>query len=103
MELNKKIAKLKGIPYSNFDPRDVNPNWEENIADAWELFEEIKYQVLIVKWADGEYVISYVNAKNIYNPKKIILGEAKTAPEAICKAWIAWKENEKDTTKEDGV
>lgn len=60
------------------------PNWSRSISDAWELFEEMKDTILC----------------KLRNPKKeyrcqagdIDHQTAKTAPLAICLAWIKWKE-----------
>lgn len=103
LEINKKIAELKGmkcipLPYSKNSlrifleneschlGRDIN--WVENISDAWELFEEIPGAV-ISKDDDNEdgcnnyYCRSATDNLSIYGA---------TAPEAICLAWIKWKE-----------
>jgi hypothetical protein len=60
-------------------------NWAENIADAWELFEEHDCPFISVYNKDG---------KRIYHAQFTLAyeGIADTAPMAICLAYIAWRE-----------
>lgn len=104
LEINKKIAELKGfhsirngfsdsVFYCDKEKLgneflNYNKNWAENISDAWELFEEIPGAV-ISKDDDNEdgcnsyYCRSATDNLSIYGA---------TATEAICLAWIKWKE-----------
>lgn len=116
LEINKKIAMAKSpmkfisygfepdayVYYSyikdNFVFMSKLYNWAENIADAWELFEELPEgtSIMRVYSSGGKYSIclrddngalSYDNE----NIKGFFLYE--TAPLAICMAWIKWKES----------
>ena len=61
-------------------------NWAGNIADAWELFEEMPIQSKIVKTAGENCWTCWVGENGS--------GFAsRTAPLAICMAWIKWKES----------
>ena len=112
-ELNIKIAQLKELkPYLGtrrhkhrrikywMIVKEVNaggysgrrlmscrmPDWRHNISDAWELFLELPDKTKITKnlCSDGTYDYWLENPK--YN---LIIGSS--APEAICKAYIAYK------------
>lgn len=102
LEINKRIAELKDLTYepsarSNDVLVKLVPNhagrwfnWAENIADAWELFEEMespffyKFPNLHALAAEGRYGCG----NSEISPFRF----GQTAPLAICKAWIAWKE-----------
>jgi hypothetical protein len=116
-ELRLKIAKEKGYTHvigkmdaaSRYPTEywlvgnsktSVLPDWTTDIAAAWELVEEIK--------SDGREVgVTFV--RNSYNkftgwmvdvgPKNglqhSITVTGATAPEAICSAYLAWKEEQK--------
>lgn len=102
-EIRLKIAKLKGwtvLPYpaqpkwqrptaSGVECLYELPNWPESIADAWELFEEfisenkhLSCGIAIEPLVSHEWVASLGYWRSY----------GATAPLAICKAWIAWKE-----------
>lgn len=117
--MNKKIAELKGLclhdnydkdyddPKSNWICQDCgkeftinnysklfenDKDWQHNIADAWELMEEIlsegKEETSIcgcVSKPRTDWIVEFSDGIEV---------SAKTAPEAICKAWIAWKKGE---------
>ena len=107
-EFNKKIVKLKGLCWHDFEdqgygigyicnhcrirvqlPENLNsyylPDWQNNIADAWELFEELPPATTLQKLHNGFIIDIPLEQfpETFYE---------KTAPEAICKAFIAWKE-----------
>ena len=84
---NKLVPIISG---ANFKPR--NKDYENNIADAWELFEELPKKKAYFELENKDYVFIEV----LFNNKLNSFG-AETVNKAICKAWIAWKENEKDT------
>lgn len=103
LEINKKIAELKGLKMeeapnlsqsalffvgSDRHESESYKDWAKDISDAWELFEEIPGAV-ISKDDDNEdgcnsyYCRSATDNLSIYGA---------TATEAICLAWIKWKE-----------
>lgn len=108
LEINQKIAELKG--FKRFGEKlpdrdnliepvyatdfneiiDQNKNWAENIADAWELFEEIPYKISVGKYEKKNYFIA--KWEHAFTVEPNIITESKTAPIAICLAWINWKE-----------
>jgi hypothetical protein len=77
------------------DGKDI-PNWPADIAAAWELVEEII--------ADGRQVLLYCDRYNYvckilehrFGGKMLFVSEADTAPLAICRAWLAWKESDNE-------
>ena len=84
-ELNKKIAELKGM--------SLVPRYSTNITIAWELFEEMPFCVLQYQEFNGKKFTSVGFMDN--NGNDMI--QAPTAPEAICRAWIKWKEEKKES------
>lgn len=99
LEINKKIASMRshdGIdndhPWNDKENRMWN--WAENIADAWELFEEMPHRFGIIKNDRQSYSIweEYQGNKTICLQ---YYGEwCSTAPMAICLAWLKWKTGE---------
>ena len=108
-EMNKKIHELRGKCWhdfvgQNFDPTTLkcrhcrcrgekwanyeNPDYKNNIADAWELFEEMPQ--LLYKRLDS-YSHGWI-CNSWEGVDKPYFGRGKTPMEAICKAYIAWKE-----------
>lgn len=75
------------------------PNWPENVADAWGLFEELSanhFSTKLMTWdhVDNACIILHHRQghdENISDDEIM----ADTAPRAICLAWIAWKESQK--------
>ena len=74
------------------------PDWPRDIAAAWGLVEEmirsetiieVKRNPLVHRLPDTWYVETYSETTG----QKINSGA--TAPEAICRAWLAWKEGQK--------
>lgn len=103
-ELNSKIAKLKGMT--------LVPRFSEKIEIAWELFEEMDgmISILSLKNLDKTKLLQKdIDLKNPYRCQ-FMLSSVKidncdgyntvgaTAPEAICRAWIKWKESSMPTT-----
>ncbi len=79
----------KFIPIPN-DPKTIN--WAENIAEAWELFEE-NPEVYVKKL---QYVDKKIDYECVFRDSDLkVIGSAKadTAPLAICLAWIKVKES----------
>lgn len=68
--------------------RDIN--WAENISDAWELFEEMPFGTCITSHYDHEETYYTLILGDNINYVEI---DSNTAPEAICLAWIKWKES----------
>lgn len=108
LDLNKMIAEMKGCivivaPNGTIHEggdcnvrkyRDAKiPNWAENIADAWELFEEMPNPKLQLFNHDDAGLARYPYRLVIdFNSQDAIAGA--TAPLAICIAWIKWKQSE---------
>ena len=119
--MNRKIAELKGLCWHEEELRNphylvtensnemvykhqrycgkcginlnwgkINPDWEHNIADAWELFEELPNVTLDHNLVGSDYCIYWWD-KTDASRRSIV--SCKTAPEAICKAYISWREN----------
>lgn len=90
-KLNVAIDQ-KHIPIPN-DTKSIN--WAENISDAWELFEEME-EPSVFKIDSNALKKEFSNL--IYSASCKDLGlkscSAETAPLAICKAWISWKEGQ---------
>ncbi len=63
------------------------PNWPENIADAWELWEELPPFKSIEYHApmNRPYSVMYTVGNTHHQ------FDADTAPLAICVAWLAWE------------
>lgn len=99
-QLENEIARLKGWNGSDFDGptkweyvdgayQPNRLNWVQSIGDAWELVEEMGkgFHVDIVKFVDERWAV-YLS--DIYLIKVVISGGI-TAPLAICRAWLMWK------------
>ena len=103
-EINKKIASMRkhdGIdndhPFSNEKNRLYN--WAENIADAWELFEEMSVDSLqppflpsIKRQRESNKWMVHVITDHAHQNENCGF-IFKTAPMAICLAWLEWKRN----------
>lgn len=73
------------------------PHWSTDIADAWELVEEMADQgdLFIESWKDGEWFIA--NHPFSANPRGLASCDGKTTGKrdiclAICRAWLAWND-----------
>lgn len=108
-ELRLRIAKAKGWKFPDVDIQcdvdylihhyqDEIPDWSRSIADMWELVEEMKataYSVGIYMLEGGWncyvcYRYSLPDDPEEYH--QLILETHGTAPEAICRCWLSWKE-----------
>lgn len=105
--INERVAAVKGFqPYRQQRTGHIVPlmwfdgvydsnsafqkDWQHSIADAWELVEEMTYQVRAVrppKPARGGYLVEMLNGRDQI---------ADTAPEAICLAWLSIHEGNAD-------
>lgn len=127
LEINKKIAELKGLTDWEMREYTVSRNrietehcsflspqrwdggsqmirlkreWSESISDAWELFEEmsdVKYlEYVLSKEHSSKHNKSYWEVSEIFRNDDNIeispVANSDTAPLAICKAYIKWKE-----------
>jgi len=79
----------KFIPIPN-DPKTIN--WAENIADAWELFEEMPNPKLQL-FNSGDAAFMRFSWRVTIDFKKDMEFLGATATIAICLAWIKWKES----------
>lgn len=104
-EIDKRVAELKGLKWchrpnhahqveviyetfstiANCKNKDL-PSWSEDIQDAWKLFQELP-----------NYKLSQYNGTWWLESNDGIIIHAETAPEAICLAWIQWKESSTPT------
>ena len=102
-ELRLAIAKAKGyrtfmldenhpavifgankVGDERFYTNEMPPDWPASIADAWELWDEMKEHVVI--WFDGVQLVWVV-----YNEPNDKYIDDITVLRAICKAWLSWK------------
>ena len=126
MTLNQEIHKLRGEHYHKFiDTRERqryhvwvcrcgkiyaygsinksnnygNKDYENNIADAWELWDELRdattAMLISVDVVHEVRLFEIVANEDIF---KYMIGsyEGKTAPEAICKSYIKYMENKNE-------
>lgn len=102
-ELRRRIAEVRGIDFDVYDfvvgdpslvykdSNDDIPNWPVNIADAWEMVEEMNktcFTFLSFQPTPGwEFKIKDTSSEGWgwYS------GYSDTAPRAICLAWLEWK------------
>lgn len=125
LEMNKKIAGIKRLNWVSSNTTNpalidhdelptsdrLHPpkNWAENIADAWELFEEMPWDLYLTRdryggsYSRGGWLCGYdledansddVDAMNFWsNVRKndLFAFAADTAPLVICLAWLKWK------------
>lgn len=83
-EMKAAAKNLGGFVQFNFNPISY---YSTKIADAWELFEEMD-SPYIEKHSASESRTYYEVGNN-----DEVLEESYSAPEAIARAWIKWKEN----------
>lgn len=98
-ELNSKIEDLLGWKFDGKNWRgpggsvwEEHKNYARDIAAAWELMAEMEAdeQEPCIYHSPG--IIGWVCS---FTPrtKYVTIGyHGETAPEAICRAWLAWKE-----------
>jgi hypothetical protein len=76
------------------------PDWPASIAAVWELLDElgpleIGYSVENSLWSKDELFVECVIYEPIGGPNsQKWKAEERTAPLAICKAWLSWKRSE---------
>jgi len=80
--MNEQIAKIKGLDTYSQD-------WAYNLDDAEALFREMPF-----------FLIQRLNIPNFngfvcFNPDKSVFEHNITMAQAICAAWIKWKETTK--------
>lgn len=100
-ELDKKIAELRGEDFrghlvvSNNVQFNETPHYSSKIQDAWPLFEELQSGSLhnLNKYWICEFFNPDTNQCEDW--------DAGTAPEAICLAWLAFKEAENGKTAKE--
>ena len=108
MTLNERIAKVKGwydapsgwakTGSGEIKPLSMGevyktPDWSGSIADAWELVEEITDQITRGKMRNKSPALWFDKTSELWCcdiGKHSAFG--KTAPEAICLAYLAVKE-----------
>ena len=111
-ELCLKVAKLKGWTRIKNDgggyflgvPPGLKcgdiwlvPNWPGSIADAWRLVEEIAQGNIDCSIYVNNQYLSDSKYKCLFcekNGRKTWSADSNTAPLAICKAYIAWRESQ---------
>jgi len=98
-ELRRKIAEVRGIEFDVYDfvvgdpslvykdSNDDIPNWPVNIADAWELEEEVPTEKRSEYTQELDKII-HGNFKP-YHPSKWDLLHA--SPRDRCLAYLEWK------------
>lgn len=78
--INEKISSLRGI----------EADYEHSIAAAWELVEEMRDKGACVEmgngWGDPDWRVRIM----IEGSYRYAYGD--TAPLAICRAWLMWKQ-----------
>lgn len=89
MEQERKMVKSKYATDFN-EIVEQNKNWAKNIADAWELFEEMP-GALLSKSDTTEDGRDIYHCRND-SMEKCFMEWSFEAPMAICLAWINWKE-----------
>lgn len=97
LEINNRIAEIKGLTIkgpgrilgssASINTNEGHKDWAENIADAWELFEEMPSVAFVRKEYDGRY--SCYNGTSAFEKGNWCI--ADTAPTAIATAWLGWK------------
>lgn len=123
-ELREAIAKAKGYECKHgymdkacINPKDywvtpegrltsVLPDWPTDIADAWNLVEEIRAHGDEIRLdtdrnGSGEDVITVVALRFRGDGRgtgwnSVAIAEAPTPALAICRAWLMWKDGDYD-------
>jgi len=111
--MNKRIAELRGECWHELSIADpaipdvfmpickhcgitvidaTNKDYENSIADAWELVSEMPDFQLTKSSLSGRWYAEIAEELNrLQHPIWLGLKSAETAPTAVCKAYIAWK------------
>lgn len=93
--VHSPIPQLVGVKpgerpsqFTGYVPKYTLPNWPEKIEDAWELVEKLtqSHQVGVTFFGDCWQCELNDHRTDQYYPE--IYGNADTAPEAICKAFV---------------
>jgi hypothetical protein len=84
-ELRLEIARVLGY-------YQIGHDWPNDIADAWELVEEMGHNCKVH--------VSYYQSLNKWycatmREQEVITAKDTTAPLAICRAYLKWKEGAK--------
>lgn len=114
-EIRLTIAKLKGIDPGITEPDDNGnfrqkykyPNWPESIAEAWELFEEVKQagDECSIGW-DSEIKLwdaSIYHYGDVESEFKAFEAGEDIAPLAMSKAYIPWKQWKQSQVPEPSI
>ena len=71
------------------------PDWPTDIAAAWELVEEMRpyfFRIDVMCWDHTGNWAVLCNPRHGHDEHVIpTLGDADTAPRAICLAWLQWR------------
>ena len=122
-ELRVAIAEAKGYEYKygykdeyGINPKDywvtpagrltsVLPDWTTSIADAWELVEDMRengceFRIDTDRTGSGDDIYNVAIFRDGSGTgtgwTRVALAEAPTAPLAISRCWLMWKEMEKE-------
>ena len=118
-ELRLAIARAKGwthirevafsgslIGKNPHGSSDTLPDWPADIAAAWELVQEGRfiigpeyaggYDIRQIGWSVYECWVCAADDVNSETGHGRELAIAETAPLAICRAWLAWKDCENE-------
>ncbi len=85
------IYPSREAAWSSMDECHV-PNWSTSIAAAWELIDQIPPEWFVSVDRDGKRWLCMIGSNK--SSEEYYSGEGTTAPVAICKAWLAWKESQ---------
>lgn len=115
-ELRKTIAEELGyilmhgyMDEASINPKDywvtppkgrltsVLPNWPADIADAWELVEDMldnnmSFSLLNLISVPDRYLM---DIRQRGSARILLYTTAPTAPRAICEAWLIWSQEKK--------
>ncbi len=97
LEINQKIAEIKGYEYtagkvSMGDGMGIFINWAEDIADAFNLFDEMPGGVLSKDETEDGKDIYHCHIRGTDSPEW-----AHSPSMAICFKFIEWKKNQVET------
>lgn len=88
-------TEIKELVYGDSTVWQYTPNWPENIADAWELYREMKQAGCVVVVTHDPITghgYCHVNVLNTGARLKSMIGNyAATEELAICLSWLEWK------------
>lgn len=96
-QLRLAIAEAKGIPLlwrgsfpHNAVTQERIPNWPNDISAAWGLVEEMPF-ISLIAIPHSEHPREFVCYADHYDQDALpVYGD--TAPLAICRAWLMWKQ-----------